>query len=120
MLQPMVQYFLYHLILESQAAADLYAMALLPQMSRCRPSFYRRLENLPQNGADFKKKTDILRDVKEAYSVCLGISCTGISNFDKKGNAYLYSDTNMQADDIHPTLAGYQHRLPWHRCLGLT
>ena len=40
--------------------------------------------------------------------MCLGISCTGISNFDKKGNAYLYCDTNMQADDIPPTLAGYQ------------
>ena len=77
-------------------------------MSRCRPSLYRRLEDLLRKGVDFNKKTDILRDVKELYTDCLGISCTEISHFDKNGNAYLYCDTNKQADDIPPTLAGYQ------------
>jgi len=60
-----------------------------------------------QSGVNFDSKNDILRDVKEAYTVCFGISCEEISNFDKDGNAFLHCDSDDSADDIPPNLAGY-------------
>jgi hypothetical protein len=75
MVRPLFQWLIYHIYQENSEAVSLYALALVPQLSRCRPSIYKRLkENLIDRPVNFDKTPDILDDLLEAFN-CFGFTC---------------------------------------------
>mmetsp|Transcript_13962 Transcript_13962/g.26336 ORF Transcript_13962/g.26336 Transcript_13962/m.26336 type:complete len:764 (-) Transcript_13962:136-2427(-) len=59
----------------------LYARAIVPQMSRCRPSVFRRLkEGLVDRPYDASKYLQLLGDLQNSFD-CLGVSCEDVGAF---------------------------------------
>jgi hypothetical protein len=108
MMIPLFQWFIFNFIHENEAEAALYAKALLPQLSRCRPSLYIRLAKMLTTGIQFDDKEEVLRDIQDAFS-CFGISCSDIANFAVDNTALQCESTSPTlADDVPPSLAGYR------------
>jgi hypothetical protein len=84
MARPLFQWLIFHLEEGNSEAVSLYAFALVPQLSKCRPSVYKRLKgNLIDRAVDFSKLDAIMEDLQEAFD-CFGFSCQdfGFSNLE--------------------------------------
>jgi hypothetical protein len=101
MVKPLFQWLIYHIYQENSEAVSLYALALVPQLSRCRPSIYKRLkENLIDRPINFDMTQDILDDLQEAFS-CFGFSCFDFGLTDGDFNSKCGFESNTRV------LAGY-------------
>ena len=78
---PLVQLLIDAMVREDQDRISLYSMAVVPQMSSCAASAYRRLkENLLDRTYDPTKFVDILGDLQSSYD-CLGFSCADVGAY---------------------------------------
>ena len=78
---PLVQQLIDALVREDQDRISLYAKAVVPQMSSCAASTYRRLkEDLLDRTYDPTKFVDVLGDLQSSYD-CLGFSCDDVGAY---------------------------------------
>ena len=78
---PLIQMLVRSMAEQDQDRINLYARAVVPQMSRCRPSAYRRLkEELLDKEYDNSKFLEVLQDLQGMYD-CLGLSCADIGAY---------------------------------------
>jgi len=78
---PLVQLLIDAMVREEQDRISLYAKAVVPQMSSCAASAYRRLkENLLDRTYDPTKFVDILADLQGNYD-CLGFGCEDVGAY---------------------------------------
>jgi hypothetical protein len=108
MIKPLFQWFIYHLVFESPAESELYAKALLPQLSRCRPSRFNRLIEATRAGISFNDKDTILRDLVETYASCWGNPCSDLSSADFAAKYPPLQCVDTVSDESPPSLAGYR------------
>ena len=84
---PLIQLLIDAMVNEEQDFITLYAKAVVPQMSACRVSTYRRLkEALLDRTYEPTKFVSVLGDLQESYD-CLGVSCEDIGAYDTDGVA---------------------------------
>jgi len=89
---PLIQMLIVSILEKDASATELYATAVVPQASQCRPSIYDRLkEELLEGEPDFQRTEFILKDLQEIYS-CFGISCSDIGMVSKD-----YGDVKIPA-----------------------
>jgi len=75
---PLMQLLIDALIQEDMEGVHLYALAIVPQISQCKPSLFKRLKELLLNGSpDFSMTRFIIEDLQASYD-CLGITCADI------------------------------------------
>jgi len=75
---PLVQMLIVSILEQDVAATQVYATAVVPQASQCRPSVYDRLrEELLEGEPNFKRTEFILADLQDIY-YCFGISCSDV------------------------------------------
>jgi hypothetical protein len=81
MVIPLYQWLIYSLIEQDAAAVKLYATALIPQLSKCRPSTFKRLKSsLLNDSINFDKTNATIRDLQSSY-YCFDITCEDIGIF---------------------------------------
>lgn len=100
---PLFQGLLYSILEGNTDGAKVYAQALVPQISKCRPSTYKRLKrNLIDDGVslDAVAVGEVLEDLQDAYA-CFGYTCRVIGNYN--------DDPRLECneDKENPALAGY-------------
>lgn len=108
MMKPLFQWLVYSLVVESPIESELYALALIPQLSRCRPSLYNRLAEAIRTGIQVSNKDSILRDLVEAYTSCLGHPCQDLSLASVSNDHPALSCEGITDDSTPPVLAGYR------------
>eukprot|EP00581_Thalassiosira_minuscula_P007328 CAMPEP_0183702936 /NCGR_PEP_ID=MMETSP0737-20130205/871_1 /TAXON_ID=385413 /ORGANISM="Thalassiosira miniscula, Strain CCMP1093" /LENGTH=731 /DNA_ID=CAMNT_0025929625 /DNA_START=134 /DNA_END=2326 /DNA_ORIENTATION=+ len=98
---PMVQMLIHSMAQEDQAhKVKMYAMAVIPQLSQCRPSIHLKLKGyLLDKVYDKKDFNKILSLLQQSYA-CLGITCGEVGTY-KEG----------QVDEIEEC-PGYEKRYP--------
>ena len=75
---PLMQMLIVSILEQDALSTKMYANAIIPQASQCRPSVYDRLkEELLDGEPNFKRAEFIIADLQEIYS-CFGISCNDI------------------------------------------
>lgn len=75
---PIVQLLIVSILEQDDAATQMYATAVVPQVAQCRPSIFDRLkEELLEGDINFKRTEIILADLQQIYA-CFGISCNDI------------------------------------------
>lgn len=79
MVVPLYQWLLSYIIDDNARGAHIYGQALIPQLSKCRGSVFKRLQSffLTSDGVDLSLANDMIRDLKESYS-CFGLTCEDI------------------------------------------
>jgi len=80
MVKPLFQYLIYSLRIGDQELVSIYAKALIPQISKCRPSVYKRLKaKLLDVTVNFRQENidSIITDLEATYS-CFGFDCSSI------------------------------------------
>lgn len=86
MMIPLVQWFLFALESENTNLAKLYATALVPHLSRCQPSLFKRASEALTLDVSVVDKRRMILDVHEAALRCFGITCqqlnTGIAGLE--------------------------------------
>ena len=100
---PLMQGFLFSVLEGDVDGTNVYAKALFPQMSKCRPSTFKRLKrNLLDEGVTLDDTTtqEIMEDLQDAYS-CFGYTCRSIGNYQNG------PDLDCGQDNYNPPLAGY-------------
>jgi len=103
MLIPQLQMLIHSLMIEDENLAVLYAIAIVPQISQCRPSVFKRLNGALLNGnVNFGKRKEILNDI-EAVIDCFGLTCDDIGTY--REGTYTCNPENTSAKKA---LAGYQ------------
>ncbi|CAB9516835.1 expressed unknown protein [Seminavis robusta] len=99
---PLVQMLIHSLVIEDEDLAALYAMAIVPQVSQCQPSVYKRLHGALLTGnVNFAKKNEILNDIDIVID-CLGLTCDDIGTY--RDETYSCSAANKGSVKA---LAGY-------------
>jgi len=102
-LVPQVQMLIHSIMSEDEEQAALYAISTIPQVSQCRPSVFKRLNDALLTGnVNFGEKPSILSDIEKAMD-CFGITCEDIGTY-KAGGYECNSDNTSQIK----SLAGYQ------------
>lgn len=99
---PLFQWLFYHIIQKNADAVRVYATALIPQVAKCRPSLFKRLQTeLLGTAVDFSKSDSIIKNLQDAYS-CFGLTCKDIGVYN--------GDARLKCDEftIVQPLAGYQ------------
>jgi Low iron-inducible periplasmic protein len=100
MVVPLFQWLIYFVLEQDREGVHIYATALVPQLSRCRPSVYKSLKDLLlTNSVDFGKTDKILDLIKQAYA-CFGLTCSDIGSFQ--------NDRRLFCDAQFAALAGYR------------
>jgi hypothetical protein len=100
---PLLQMLIHSLIIEDEALVAIYALATVPQVSQCRPSVFKRLNDALLTGTvNFQKKNEILNDIEMAMD-CFGLTCADIGTY-VDGS---YSCNSASFSETKP-LAGYQ------------
>jgi hypothetical protein len=75
---PLIRMLIVSVLEQDAQATQLYATALIPQTSQCRPSTFNRLrEELLQGDVNFQRAQFIISDLQEIYG-CFGLSCRDI------------------------------------------
>lgn len=77
---PLIQMLIDAIMKEDQNAIRLYSTALIPQISQCRPSVYKRLKDALLDGTTSYNRESTLSDLQAAYD-CLGITCQDIGSY---------------------------------------
>lgn len=104
MLIPQLQMLIHSLMIEDDDLAALYAMAVVPQVSQCQPSVFKRLKDDLMNGKiSFGKKKEILNDIEAAID-CFGLTCDDIGTY-REGT---YACNLSENEGAKKALAGYQ------------
>mmetsp|Transcript_13013 Transcript_13013/g.28084 ORF Transcript_13013/g.28084 Transcript_13013/m.28084 type:complete len:731 (-) Transcript_13013:10-2202(-) len=103
---PMVQMLIHSMKQEDEAhKVKMYALAVIPQLSQCRPSIHGKLKNYlldkPYDKSDFRRIVDLLQ---QSYD-CLGFSCEDVGVY-KEGT-----------EDMVAECAGYEK---YHPMAGFT
>lgn len=79
---PLVQMLIHHMNEGEMDQVEMYAMALIPQLSQCRPSTHRKLKSYllvrSFNRKDFSRIVSLLQ---ESYD-CLGFTCDDVGAYD--------------------------------------
>lgn len=100
---PLTQMLIHSLMIEDEALVATYALATVPQVSQCRPSVFKRLNDALLNGnVNFGKKEEILNDIEMAMD-CFGLTCDDIGTY--RDGAYA---CNAETFSKTRALAGYQ------------
>ena len=98
---PLFQGLLYSIVEGNTGGVQVYAKALVPQISKCRPSTYKLLKrNLLDEGVNLDATTtrEVLDALKDAYS-CFGYTCNSVGTYG--------DDMTCGFEDENPPLAGY-------------
>lgn len=80
---PLVQMLIDSILQSRVGETQLYAMAIIPQLSSCRPSVFKRLQDelLSTAGTvNFAKANDMIQDLQQAFP-CLGITCADVGAY---------------------------------------
>ena len=100
---PQVQMLIYSLLVEDENKAALYAMSTVPQVSQCRPSVFKRLNDALLSGSvNFDKKGSIINDIEMAMD-CFSLTCKDIGSYSDGGY-----ECNADNTSQSKALAGYQ------------
>jgi hypothetical protein len=98
---PLMQLLIDALFRQDGSDVTLYSTAIVPQISQCRPSVYKRLKDeLLTSSVVFSKTQSIIADLQSIYD-CLGFTCSDIG---------AYGDELGQCDDFqrkHRSIVGY-------------
>ena len=102
MMVPLYQWLLFSLLEKQPDNAAMYAKALVPQLSQCRPSLYKKLkERLLDNEIDFGRVPEIIVDLQATYS-CFDLTCDDVGEYEEKPQS--------ACSDVHnrnPVFAGF-------------
>jgi hypothetical protein len=80
---PIIRMLIVSVLEQDALATELYATALIPQVSQCRPSSFKRLkEGLLQGGVNFERTEFILNNLQDVYS-CFGLTCSDVGLVEK-------------------------------------
>ena len=77
---PLIQMLIHCIIQGEKDAIRLYATALIPQTSQCRPSVFKRLKDALLDGTTSDNQS-ILSDLQATYD-CLGLTCQDIGSYE--------------------------------------
>lgn len=100
---PLMQMLIYYIHQRDVIGTELYAMALVPQASQCRPSTFKRLrEELMSGSPNFDKAAQILSDLRDTYS-CFGITCDDVGIFDEEFQGECSSSLNAPMAQYQPS-----------------
>jgi hypothetical protein len=78
---PLMQLLIDALWAEDLDSIRIYATAIVPQISQCRASLFKRLrEDLLGDAVEFSRRPEIIKDLQSAYE-CLGFSCSDIGTY---------------------------------------
>lgn len=100
---PQIQMLIHSLLIEDESLVSIYALATVPQVSQCRPSVFKRLNDaLLGGGVNFSKKKEILNDIELAMD-CFGLTCDDIGEY--RDGTYT---CNPDSFSDNRALAGYQ------------
>ena len=79
---PLIQLLIDALFRQDVRGTRLYATAIVPQISQCKPSLFKRLKESLLSGttAKFSQTTQIIRDLQEAYD-CFGFTCADVGSY---------------------------------------
>jgi hypothetical protein len=81
MMIPLLQLLIDALMQQDIERVKLHALAVVPQVSQCRPSVYKRLkEELLGDSISFGKNRDIIFDLQQTYD-CFGVTCADIGAY---------------------------------------
>jgi Low iron-inducible periplasmic protein len=62
------------------SSIQLYGKALIPQLSQCRPSVFKRLKEVLLDGTIPIRSDDVIADLQYSYD-CLGLTCKDIGSY---------------------------------------
>ncbi len=80
---PLVQMLIDSILQSRVEETQLYAIALIPQLSSCRPSIFKRLQDellITTGTINFAKANDMIQDLQSIFP-CLGISCVDVGAY---------------------------------------
>jgi len=102
---PLIQMLIAAMIENDAERVKLYALSIVPQMSVCKESSYRKIkEALLDKPFNANFMTDILTELQSMYS-CLGVTCEDIGAYrDEQGNIKVARCADIP---VHLPLAGY-------------
>lgn len=102
---PLIQMLIAAMVENDAERVKLYALSIVPQMSVCKESSYKKLkESLLDQPFNANYMSDILTELQGMYA-CLGITCEDIGSYrDDAGNIKLAQCADIP---IHLPLAGY-------------
>jgi len=84
---PLMQLLLHALKHEDIERIQLYALAIIPQTSQCRPSVYKRLKDTLLDGIVNANRIDtIIQNLQSIYG-CLGFTCEDIGSLNDDGKS---------------------------------
>ena len=103
MFVPQIQMLIHALLSKDVGLTELYAIAFVPQVSQCRPSVFKRLNDaLLKGNINFDETDNILKEIERAMD-CLGLTCEDIGNY--RDGRYACSSGRIRSSK---PLAGYQ------------
>jgi hypothetical protein len=104
---PVIRMLIISILEQDSMAIDLYANALIPQASQCRPSTFNRVkEELLEGDVNFDRTAFILDDIEELYH-CFGLTCDDIGTVSKTYE-YVASASACAASRDDTPMALYQ------------
>lgn len=77
---PLIQMLIHSIIQEDASGILLYSTALIPQISQCRPSIFKRLKEALLDGTTSINSESAMSDLQTTYD-CLGITCHDIGSY---------------------------------------
>ena len=81
MFVPLIQLLIDALMRQDTDSIRLYAVALVPQISQCRPSIYKRLKEALLDGTTSLSSVDsVIADLQAVYD-CLGVTCQDVGAY---------------------------------------
>lgn len=101
MMVPLFQWLIYSIVTRDLPMTELYARAVIPHLSQCRPSQFTVLSEYLADGIQFDKDTEIIRMLHESLS-CFGLTCKDIGVMGSHANSGCTDPA-----DTTPTLAGF-------------
>ena len=103
MMVPLYQWLISSLIERNKPSVDLYAKALVPHLSQCRPSLHSQLTELTldDDGVDFSQSDEIIKILYDTLD-CFGLYCDDIGKMANSEAPICEGDR-----DDHPILAGF-------------
>jgi hypothetical protein len=81
MMVPLIQLLIDSLMEENAERVKFHALAVVPQVSQCRPSIYKKLKaELLGNTVSFAKNQEIISELQRTYD-CFGLTCADIGAY---------------------------------------
>lgn len=77
---PLIQMLIHSIVQEDVNGIKLYSLALVPQISQCRPSVFKRIKETLLDGTTSIDSESTMLDLQRIYD-CLGITCQDIGSY---------------------------------------